>query len=140
LWPGICLESSAIFDIKTFSLALASFYFTLSSMRLSYRKSQLEWIPNLVGFVQTFIVFVILVTVLNKFSNDAPSTHWVHRLILKPWDWALTKSTPAFTLIEGFASLLVIQAIGQICRWVANHRSDSWLVQIVYVTNEINFR
>lgn len=115
-------------DEQTYSLAVATFYFCLSSLRLGLRHSRLRWLPSVVSFFQILIIPSILVSVLNAFTtNSAPST-WTHRILLTPWDWTLTKSTPLFTLIEGFASLLVIQAIGQICRWVVNNRSDSWMV------------
>jgi hypothetical protein len=110
------------------------FYFHLSTFRLLLSSSKLRWIPTLIGLVQNFIIPTILVWVLNAFStNSAPST-WTHRILITPWDWTLTRSTPLFTLIEGFASLLVIQAVGQICRWVVNNRSDSWMVHSLEVS------
>jgi ICE2 len=43
----------------------------------------------------------------------------------------LRYSTPFFQLAEGFCSLLVIQAAGQITRWLVNRRrSDTWVVCI----------
>jgi hypothetical protein len=46
------------------------------------------------------------------------------------WDKLLRWSTPVFQLVEGFCSLLVIQAAGQITRWLVNRggRSDTWMV------------
>lgn len=44
------------------------------------------------------------------------------------WDKLLRYSTPFFQLAEGFCSLLVIQAAGQITRWLVNRRSDTWMV------------
>ena len=46
------------------------------------------------------------------------------------WDKVLRWSTPVFQLSEGFCSLLVIQAAGQITRWLVNRggRSDTWMV------------
>ena len=81
-----------------------------------------------INFLQIFIIPAILVTVLNAFQLQSKPSTWTHQILLKPWDWTLSKSTPVFTLIEGFASLLVIQAVGQICRWVVNNRSDTWMV------------
>ena len=82
----------------------------------------------MVSIFQALIIPVILVSVLNAFTTDSTPSTWTHRILLTPWDWAVSKSTPLFTLIEGFASLLVIQAIGQVCRWVVNNRSDTWMV------------
>jgi ICE2 len=50
-------------------------------------------------------------------------------LTVGSWDRILTYSTPLFQLAEGFCSLLVIQAAGQITRWLVNRpRSDTWMV------------
>lgn len=42
-------------------------------------------------------------------------------------------STPVFQLCEGFCSLLVIQAAGQLTRWLVNRgeRSDSWMIGLL---------
>jgi hypothetical protein len=43
----------------------------------------------------------------------------------------LRYSTPVFQVGEGFCSLLVIQAAGQITRWLVNReRGDSWMVSL----------
>jgi len=45
------------------------------------------------------------------------------------WDKVLRWSTPVFQLGEGFCSILVIQAFGQVTRWLVNgERGDSWMV------------
>ena len=49
---------------------------------------------------------------------------------LSAWDKFLRWSIPAFQLCEGFCSLLVIQAAGQISRWLVNRsRGDAWMVR-----------
>jgi ICE2 len=77
---------------------------------------------------------MVLLTVLERFTATEEAGSFIHTWILRPWDWTLTKSTPAFTLMEGFCSLLVVQAVGQICRWVVNNRSDTWMVQTPFQT------
>jgi len=49
------------------------------------------------------------------------------------WDKILRWSSPVFQLLEGFCSLLVIQATGQLTRWLVNRseRSDAWLLIII---------
>lgn len=49
------------------------------------------------------------------------------------WDKLLRWSSPVFQLLEGFCSLLVIQATGQLTRWLVNRseRSDAWLLTII---------
>ncbi|MCJ1452649.1 hypothetical protein MMC28_002992 [Mycoblastus sanguinarius] len=48
-------------------------------------------------------------------------------------------STPVFQLCEGFCSLLVIQAAGQITRWLVNRggRSDSWMIGLLVMSASI---
>ncbi|PGH03860.1 hypothetical protein GX51_03848 [Blastomyces parvus] len=55
------------------------------------------------------------------------------------WDKLLSWSTPFFQLAEGFCSLLVIQAAGQITRWLVNRggRSDSWMIGLLVLSASI---
>jgi hypothetical protein len=53
----------------------------------------------------------------------------VESVSLSAWEKTLMWSTPLFQFLEGFCSLLVIQACGQITRWLVNReRGDSWMV------------
>ena len=97
----------------------------------------------------------LLIWSLNKFSVDTDnSSGWVERTFggkrsqdtsvqewlfgrdglvesatIGSWDKILRWSTPVFQIGEGFCSLLVIQAAGQISRWLVNReRGDSWMV------------
>lgn len=110
----------------------------------------------LIRSTQWIIIPILLIWSLNRFSIDSDNTSsWVERTFsgkraqdssVKEWlfgpdglietmtigNWykLLTWSTPVFQLVEGFCSLLVIQAAGQITRWLVNRggRSDSWMV------------
>lgn len=73
------------------------------------------------------------------FTSRPASTSWsdwlfgrggvVESAALGGWDKSLRYSSPIFQVLEGFCTLLVIQAAGQITRWLVNRgRSDSWLV------------
>jgi len=54
------------------------------------------------------------------------------------WDKLLRYSTPFFQLAEGFCSLLVIQAAGQITRWLVNRgRSDTWMIGLLVLSASI---
>lgn len=141
-----------------FSLSLASFYFGYSVLRLlTPEKSRFRWtLIQLLGLIQWVVVPVLLIWSLNRFSVDTDdTTSWVERTfsgkraqdasvkewILGPdglvetvtvggWDKMLRWSSPVFQLAEGFCSLLVIQAAGQMTRWLVNRggRTDSWMV------------
>jgi hypothetical protein len=139
-----------------FSLSLALLYFLLSLLRLitpaeSRFRSAGLWI---FGKSAWFIVPALLIWSLAKFSVDAPSTPWIERtfnykragdssiyewifgrsgllesILIGGWDRFLRWSTPVFQIGEGFCSLLVIQACGQLTRWVINgDHGDSWMV------------
>lgn len=141
-----------------FSLSLATFYFLFSLLRLvtperSWFRSSLVVV---IRSTQWILIPILLIWSLNRFSVDAESSGgWVERtfsgkraqdssvqewlfgrdglvetVTLGNWDRLLRWSTPVFQLAEGFCSLLVIQAAGQITRWLVNRggRSDSWMV------------
>lgn len=143
-----------------FSLSLAAFYFLVSLLKLTtpdrswFRSSILAFIR----FTQWAVILVLLFWSLNRFSDLEDNSSWVERTFsgkraqdssiqewifgrdglmetfaLGNWEILLRWSTPIFQLAEGFCSLLVIQAAGQITRWLVNRggRSDSWMVCLV---------
>ncbi|EAQ90751.1 hypothetical protein CHGG_02686 [Chaetomium globosum CBS 148.51] len=140
-----------------YSLALFLFYFFYSIAKLiTPEKSRIRWFfRNLVGLSQWVVIPTLLIWSLNRFSVDAESSGWVARtfsqitsthhktwkqwffgqdgfietVALGAWDNTLSYSSPVFQLLEGFCSLLVIQAAGQITRWLVNRgRSDTWVI------------
>ncbi|KAI5784632.1 ICE2-domain-containing protein [Geopyxis carbonaria] len=148
----------------TFSLALAVFYSLLSTARFSIRSSKSWRIARIllwtVEALQYFVVIPgLLIYALNKFSDDeeggsvAPlgrvnggveghgngvDRTAVDKLTIGPWDHFLTVSTPIFQLAEGFCSLLVIQAGGQISRWLVNRtKSDTWMIGLLVMSGSI---
>jgi hypothetical protein len=140
-----------------YSLSLFLFYFFYSVAKLlTPDRSRIRALfTNLVGLSQWLVIPTLLIWSLNRFSVDAESTGWVSRtfsqiasthhatwkewffgqegfietVALGAWDNTLSYSSPVFQLLEGFCSLLVIQAAGQITRWLVNRgRSDTWVV------------
>lgn len=140
-----------------YSLSLFLFYFLYSTAKLATpENSRIRW--TLTKFLQTFqwvLIPGLLIWSLHNFAVDANSTDWVSRTIgglgthkhttwsdwffgnggliesvtLGGWDKTLRYSSPVFQLAEGFCTLLVIQAAGQISRWLVNRgRSDTWVV------------
>ena len=147
-----------------FSLSLASFYFLFSLLRLTTPSSSWlrSSFITVIRFTQWIIIPTLLIWSLNRFSVDADYNggSWVERtfggrrvqddsiyewlfgrdglvetVTLGNWDRLLRWSTPVFQLAEGFCSLLVIQAAGQITRWLVNRggRSDSWMVNSLLI-------
>ena len=140
-----------------FSLALTSYYFFYSGLRLATPDgSRFRYtLVKLIAWTQWLMIPTLLIWSLNKFSVDADnSSGWVERTFggkrsqdtsvqewlfgrdglvesatIGSWDKILRWSTPVFQIGEGFCSLLVIQAAGQISRWLVNReRGDSWMV------------
>lgn len=140
-----------------FSLSLSVYYFLYSALRLATPDgSRFRWaLCNVVAWAQWLAIPTLLIWSLNKFSIDATNNvGWVGKTFggrrsefksvnewifgsqgllqsasIGAWDKTLRYSTPVFQLAEGFCSLLVIQAAGQITRWVVNReRGDSWMV------------
>ncbi|KAK4551939.1 hypothetical protein LTR86_010731 [Recurvomyces mirabilis] len=112
--------------------------------------------------VQALVIPALLIWTLNKFSVDSTDeTNWVTRAFYnatKPlqaspnmkewvfgregllqnftigaWDKLLRYSTPVFQLSEGFCSLLVIQAAGQVTRYLVNNGDggDAWMIGLL---------
>lgn len=53
----------------------------------------------------------------------------IEAVMIGAWDKTLRYSVPVFQLAEGFCTLLVIQAAGQITKWLVNRDGgDNWMV------------
>ena len=122
---------------------------------------------NFMAGLQALIIPTLLIWSLNKFSVDGgDEVNWVSRALYnatKPlqhspslkdwvfgregllentliggWDKLLRYSTPVFQLVEGFCSLLVIQAAGQVTRYLVNDEGgDSWMIGLLVVSASI---
>ncbi|KAH0613086.1 uncharacterized protein H6S33_009466 [Morchella sextelata] len=143
----------------TYSLSLTIFYFLLSTTRMitpnspCWRGMRMRVLLSVVGVAQHLVIIPgLLIYALNKFSDNegnggksAGYVHdeswnpsWVDKLSIVPWDNFLTFSTPVFQLCEGFCSLLVIQAVGQISRWLVNrNKSDSWMIALLVMSGSV---
>ncbi|TPX13974.1 uncharacterized protein E0L32_005674 [Thyridium curvatum] len=115
---------------------------------------------------QWVVIPTLLIWSLNRFSVDAGSTDWVARTIahvtpkvgrpagwhewffgqggllesvtLGGWDRTLSTLSPVFQLLEGFCSLLIIQAAGQITKYLVNRgRSDLWVIILLVISSSV---
>lgn len=140
-----------------YSVSLFGLYIFYSSIKLTTPEgSRIRWgIMQVMGVAQWVLLPGLLIWSMNRFAVDASNSgDWVARtfdgkkaqdsgvkqwifgtggllemLTIGAWDKMLRYSTPFFQLAEGFCSLLVIQAAGQITRWLVNRgRSDTWVV------------
>ncbi|KAN0108365.1 ER membrane protein-like protein [Hyaloscypha variabilis] len=149
-----------------FSLSLFYFYFFYSTIRLATPDhSRIRWaLVQMLGMAQWILLPGLLIWSMNRFAVDSNSSgDWVARtlggkraqhtsvkewifgsggllemLTVGTWDKLLRYSTPFFQLAEGFCSLLVIQAAGQITRWLVNRgRSDTWMIGLLVLSASI---
>ncbi|KUJ15676.1 ER membrane protein-like protein [Mollisia scopiformis] len=149
-----------------FSLSLFYFYFFYSTIRLATPdKSRVRWaLVQMIGMAQWVLIPGLLIWSMNRFAVDANNSgDWVARtfdgkraqhstirewifgsggllemMTIGTWDKLLRYSTPFFQLAEGFCSLLVIQAAGQITRWLVNRgRSDMWMIGLLVLSASI---
>lgn len=141
-----------------YSLCLFVFYVLYSSLKLATPpSSRVRWlVGSFLRLSQWVVVPTLMIWSLNRFAVDAGSD-WVEKtfeairetrsaetwgeyvfgkggmlesMTIGGWDKTLRYSSPVFQLLEGFCSLLVIQAAGQITRWLVNRgRSDTWVVR-----------
>lgn len=151
-----------------YSLALFAFYIVYSAIKLiTPDNSRIRWtFMKALQTAQWFVIPSLLIWSLHRFAIDANSTDWVSRtmsgfstqehhttwsewffgdrgllesMTLGGWDKALRYSSPVFQLLEGFCTLLVIQAAGQISRWLVNRgRSDTWVVRVPSLSPSIS--
>lgn len=143
-----------------YSLALSTYYFLYSTLLLSTtRRSRFRWAVGLLfRYTQWIAIAAMMIWSLNKFSIDAENAAapgWIERtfsfkrsqdvsvqewlfgrnglvenVTIGGWDKMLRWSTPVFQVLEGVCSLLVIQACGQITKWLVNReRGDAWMVR-----------
>lgn len=143
-----------------YSLALFGFYLAYSALKLILPDTFAvrRIITGLLRLSQWIVIPGLLIWALDRFSVDAGAAQWVSRTLsqvltrhkpstwhewffgqegllevvtLGSWENALTYSSPVFQLLEGFCSLLVIQTVGQVTRWLVNRgRSDTWVVGV----------
>ncbi|KAK6202941.1 ICE2-domain-containing protein [Scheffersomyces amazonensis] len=110
-----------------YSLTTFLLYFILTTIRLATRKSTyFKWI-SLLYYFQHFFIPSLLTFFLSYYSTPHdPFLSYVNPVEI--WRLFLINSTPIFTILEGFCSLLLIQAIGQTINWLTVYKSDSWLI------------
>ncbi|KAI5462091.1 ICE2 protein [Mariannaea sp. PMI_226] len=149
-----------------YSLALFFFYIFYSTLELiTPEKSPSRFLVSaFLRSAQWIIIPSLLIWALSQFAVDAGSTGWVERTLgglfqtksttwtewifgkgglvetvtLGGWDNLLRYSGPVFQLLEGFCTLLVIQAAGQLTRWLVNRgRSDTWVIILLVFSSSI---
>jgi len=149
-----------------YSLSLFLYYLFYSIVKfVTPEGSRIRWtVSTVLRLSQWVIIPALLIWSLGQFAVDAGSTNWVERtlggllqskstswtewvfgkdgvvetLMLGSWENTLRYSGPVFQLLEGFCTLLVIQSLGQLTRWLVNSgRSDSWLIILLAFSGSV---
>ncbi|KAK9456442.1 ICE2-domain-containing protein [Dipodascopsis uninucleata] len=119
-----------------FTLTLTIFYFSVATIKLLGRNTKFSHITNVFYYFQHVIIPSLFIMYLNIYSNPDCSYPIGSKLIF-PWRYFLQNATAGFAVLEGFCTLLVIQAIGQISRWLVNNRSDTWMIVMLLTSGII---
>uniref|UniRef100_A0A8H7K8U7 Uncharacterized protein n=1 Tax=Bionectria ochroleuca TaxID=29856 RepID=A0A8H7K8U7_BIOOC len=149
-----------------YSLSVFIFYLFYSTIKLiTPDGSRLRGlVSSSLRLSQCIVIPTLLIWALGQFAVDAGTTNWVERtldgvlraksttwtewlfgkdglletVMLGSWENTLRYSGPVFQLLEGFCTLLVIQAAGQITRWLVNRgRSDTWVIILLAFSGTI---
>lgn len=110
------------------SAALAIYYFVQSTLDLLLRNTRLHILSRIFSPLQILAVPAILLVFLNLYHSPAHAAQYGRLLVQIPcaWETILKALTPVFTLLEGVSTLLVIQALGQISRYLIEERNESF--------------
>lgn len=150
------------------SLATYYFILSCMRLATPEKSTWRRLLANSYAGLQPLIIPGLLIWSLNKFSIDSgDDASWVSRAFYnatKPlhqnpslkewffgrdgllqsvfiggWDKLLRYSTPVFQLTEGFCSLLVIQACGQVTRYLVNNGDggDMWMIGLLLFSSGV---
>jgi hypothetical protein len=151
------------------SLATFYFFLSILRVATPATSTWRRGVVNSIMSAQILVIPTLLIWSLNKFSvdsandanwvsrafynttksmdkNDATFNEWVfgregllEQAFIGGWDKLLRYSTPVFQLVEGFCSLLVIQAAGQVTRYLVNtsEGGDTWMIGLLVPSGSI---
>ena len=151
------LECGLSFTVTLFTLYFITT--TLNVLARRHGGRLYIFFTNCLYYSQHFIIASLLYLFLSGFSNDELGNvlknkynesesflealknslnsnqinyvlyYYYYRFVVQPWQFVLTKSTPFFTLSEGFFTILAIQAVGETNRWLSNDlNSNTWII------------
>lgn len=115
----------------SYSLTILILYFCLATLRmLKYHR----FISSFLYYLQHLLLPTVLSYFLTLFhdnsginvSNVFEKIWWNY--LIEFWKFFLINSTPLFTILEGFCSLLSVQAIGQLFKYFIKNKSDTWSI------------
>ncbi|KAI9604954.1 hypothetical protein H4Q26_002924 [Puccinia striiformis f. sp. tritici PST-130] len=114
------------------SASLALYYSALSTLYLIFRNTRFAFVSKVFGLLQNLVIPTFLLIWLNIYSTDESKIgnpilgNNLVGPILSFWEVFLTWSTPVFVLLEGISTLLCIQSVGQISRYIVEAKNESY--------------
>ncbi|ODV94888.1 hypothetical protein PACTADRAFT_86080 [Pachysolen tannophilus NRRL Y-2460] len=109
-----------------FTLTILLLHFILTTARvLKYHAVISTFFYYLQHLLLPSLLFIFIST-FNNNLNDGSIDGNTNAGIA--WKLFLINSTPLFTILEGFCSLLLIQSIGQYSRWLVFKKSETWSI------------
>ncbi|KAH9809704.1 ICE2-domain-containing protein [Melampsora americana] len=118
------------------SACLAFYHSAHATVYLVTRNTRFAFTYKLFGISQNLFIPIFLLACFNLYSLDTPLLSesqtwfgWLASLLKRVpgwWQLILTWSTPIFVLLEGISTLLCIQSVGQISRFIVESRNESY--------------
>ncbi|SCW01948.1 LAFE_0E10792g1_1 [Lachancea fermentati] len=162
----ISFQVGGLYCGLSFTVTLFNLYFATTTCKILARGTRFSRITSVGYYMQHFFIPSLLFLFLSGFSNEelkrqihtntgpdeslvhllrraTQSQTWVfyyyyYRYVVRPWQFTLLRSTPYFTLLEGFFAVLGIQAIGETNRWLSYKKnSNMWIIASLMVSGGI---
>lgn len=127
----------------SFTVSLFLLYFASTTLKLVIwgRGSPLS---TVIYYLQHMLIPSILFLFLSYFETLDDKYLKVDRLgmawnvLVGPWQFFLVHSTPVFTLLEGFFTILAIQSIGETGKWLTyNRQSNLWVIMSLLISGGV---
>lgn len=113
---------------------MTTFYLVLSTFRIVSKGTNFGIISSALYHLQQIIIPSLLILHLSVFSPSATQNRTEHDALdlwltaISPWKWFIENSTPLFTIMEGFCSLIFLQTAGRLSLWLIRTKGDSWII------------
>lgn len=110
------------------SAALAAYYFVQSTINLLLHNTRLQILTSIFSPFQILAIPGILLLFLNLYHSPSTAAQFGSILNYVPglWETILQALTPVFEVLEGLSTLLVVQALGQVSRYLIEERNESF--------------
>lgn len=129
IYLPLSLEVAGKSCFLSLSAALAGYYFLQSTLDLLLRSTRLHRLSRILSPIQVLAVPALLLVSLNLYHAPPTSAQkygYILTSVPGAWEAILKALTPLFTLLEGVSTLLVIQALGQVSKYLIEERSESY--------------